>query len=57
MIFFWIMLISQFVPPTFYLCFAFTDVNIQGMLHHVCDVVYDENMCVAIRTRKRRNTN
>ena len=38
------MLINQFVLPTFCLCFAFTGVNFRGMLHHVCDVAYDENM-------------
>ena len=27
------------------------------MLHHVCDVAYDENMCGPIRTRKCRSTN
>ena len=32
------MLINQFVPPTFCLSFAFTGVNFQGILHHVCDV-------------------
>ena len=26
------------VPLNFCLCFAFTGINIQGMLHHVCDV-------------------
>ena len=38
-------LINQFVPPTFCLCFAFTDVNFRGMLHHVFDVANDGNMC------------
>ena len=31
-------IINQFVPPTFCLCFAFTGVNFRGMLHYVCDV-------------------
>ena len=39
------LLINQFVPSTFCLCFAFTGINFRGMLHHVCDVAYDENMC------------
>ena len=26
------------VPLNFCLCFAFTGINIRGMLHHVCDV-------------------
>ena len=38
------MFINQFVPPTFCLCLAFTGINFQGMLHHVCDVVYEENI-------------
>ena len=38
-------LINQFVPPTFCLSFAFTDVNLRGMLHHVFDVANDGNMC------------
>ena len=33
-------LIKQFVPSIFGLCFAFTDINFRGMLHHVCDVAY-----------------
>ena len=45
------MLINQFVPPTFCLCFAFS-VNFRGMLHHVCDVAYDE-MFGPIRTQCR----
>ena len=45
-------LINQFVPPTFCLCFAFTGINFQAMLHHVCDVAYDENKCEPIRTLK-----
>ena len=32
------MLIDQFVPQTFCLCFAFTGINFRDMLHHVCDV-------------------
>ena len=32
------MLINQFEPPTFCLCFALTGINFRGMLHHVCDV-------------------
>ena len=35
-------LIKQFVPPTFCLYFPFTGINFAGMLHHVCDVGYDE---------------
>ena len=31
-------LINQLVLPIFCLCFAFTDINFRGMLHHVCDV-------------------
>ena len=27
------------------------------MLHHVCDLAYDRNMCGPIRTQKCRNTN
>ena len=27
------------------------------MLHHVCDVSYEEDMCEPIRTRKCRSTN
>ena len=42
---------------TFCLCFAFTGVNFRGMLHHVCYVAYDKNMCGPIRTRKCRSTN
>ena len=38
-------LINQFVPSAFYLCFVFTRINFRGMLHHVCDETYDENMC------------
>ena len=50
------MLINQFVSPTFCLCFAFTGINFRGMLDHVCDVAYDENMCERIRTGKCRST-
>ena len=51
-------LIIQFVLPTFYLCFSFTDTNFQDMtLHHICDVAYDENRCGPNRTRKCRSTN
>ena len=32
------MLINQYVPPTFCLCFALTGINFRGMLDHVCDV-------------------
>ena len=45
-------LINQFVASTFCFCFSFTGINFRGMLHHVCDVAYDENMCGPIRTRK-----
>ena len=51
-------LINQFVPPTFCPYFAFTAINFRGItLHHVCDVAFDENMCVPIRTRKCKSTN
>ena len=50
-------LINQFVLPTFCLSFAFTGINFRGMLHHVYGVVYDENMCGPIRTRKCRSSN
>ena len=50
-------LINQFVPLTFCLYFAFTGINFRGMLHHVCDATYDENMCEPITTRKWRSTN
>ena len=50
-------LINQFVPQNFGLCFVFTSINFRGMLHRVCDVAYDENMCRPIRTRKCRSTN
>ena len=50
-------LINQFVPPTFCLCFVFTCINFQGMLHTVCDMAYDKNLCGPIRTRKCRSTN
>ena len=47
--------VNQFVPQTFCLCFAFTGMNFGGMLHHVYDEAYDENMCGPIRTRKCRS--
>ena len=47
----------NFVTPTFCRCFAFTGINFRGMLHHVCDVAYDENMCGPIRPCKCRSTN
>ena len=50
-------LIKQFVPQNFCLCFTFTGINFRGMLHHVCDVAYDENMCGPIRTSKWRSAN
>ena len=50
-------LINQFVPPTFCLCFSFTGINFRGMLQHVCDMAYDENRCVPIRTRKCSGAN
>ena len=31
-------------PPTFCLCFVFAGINFRGMLHHVCNVAYDENV-------------
>ena len=39
------MLIDQFVSPNFCLCFAFTGINFRDMLHHICGVAYDENLC------------
>ena len=36
-------LINQFVTPTFCLCFPFTGINLPSMLHHVCDVSFNEN--------------
>ena len=50
-------LINQFVPPTFCLYFAFTGINFQGLLHHICDVVYDENMYEPMKACKCRSTN
>ena len=50
-------LIKQFVPLTFCLCFAFTGINFRSMLHHVCDMAYDENMCGPIKTRECRSSN
>ena len=38
-------LTDQSVAPTFCLCFGFTGIFSRGMLHHVCDEAYDENMC------------
>ena len=35
---------------------GFIDINFRGMLHHVCDVTYNEEMCGPIRTRKCRST-
>ena len=43
------LLINQFVSPTFCLCFPFHGINFRGMLQHVCDVAYDENMCGPIK--------
>ena len=40
-----VLIINQFVPPTFCLCFTFTGINFWGMSHHVSDVAYDKNMC------------
>ena len=51
------MLINQFVLPTFCLCFALSSINLRGMLHHVCDVAYGENMCGPSRTRICRSAN
>ena len=50
-------LTDQVVLPTFCLCFVFTGLNFWGMLHHVCGVSYDENLCGPIRTCKCRSTN
>ena len=50
-------LINQFVPSTFCLCFAFTGKNFRDVLHQVCEIAYDENMRGPIRTRKCRSTN
>ena len=33
-----------------YLYFAFSGINFRDMLHHVCDMTYDENMSRPIRT-------
>ena len=44
-------LINQSVSPTVCLCFTLIGINIRGMLHHVCDVAYEENMCGPIRTQ------
>ena len=37
------------------LCFVFTGIIFRGMLHHVCDVDYDENICGLMRTRNSKN--
>ena len=37
--------------------FVSTAINFRAILHHVCDVVYDGNMCGAIRTGKCCGTN
>ena len=37
--------------------FPFTRINFQGILHHDCGVVYDENRFGPIRTRKCRGKN
>ena len=52
-------LINQFIPPppNFFLYIAFTGINFRSMLHHVCDVDYEENISGPIRTRKRRSAN
>ena len=50
-------LINQFVTPTFCLYFTFSGINFRDMLHHVCDMAYDENMSRPIRTRKCRSSN
>ena len=50
-------LINRFVPATFCLCFAFIGINFGRMLHQVCDVVNDENMCGPIRACKCRSRN
>ena len=50
-------LVNQFVHPTLCLYLAFTSINFRGMLHPVCNVAYDENMCEPIRTRKCRTPN
>ena len=49
--------LNQFVPPPFCLCFPFTGINFRGMLHHVCDVAYDENRFGPIRSCRRKGTN
>ena len=48
-------LINQFAPPTFCSCFAFIGKNFWGMLHHICDMACDKNMCGPIRTCKCRS--
>ena len=50
-------LINQFALLNFCLCFTYTGINLQGMLHHVCDVVYDKSRCAPIRTYICRDTN
>ena len=37
-------LMNQFVSLIFCLCFVFTGIILRGMLHHVCDEAYDENV-------------
>ena len=32
-------------------CFAFTGIKFRGMLHQVCDVAYDENLCGPIELK------
>ena len=46
-------LINQFAL----LNFCYTGINLQGMLHHVCDVVYGKSRCAPIRTYICRDTN
>ena len=50
-------LTNQFVPPNLMPLFAFTGINFRGMLHHVCDVAYDESIRGPIRTRECTSTN
>ena len=51
------MIINQFAPQNFCLCFVFTGIYFWDMLRHVCDIACDENMCGPIRTSKCRSTN
>ena len=54
-------LINQFVPPTFFLCFTFTGINFRVMLHHVCDLPLtktyaDQSEIVNVRAQIDKST-